>query len=81
MLLVDGLLLATLASQTFGAPPEAYLAAFSGTGSASATSRLAAKLGLAWEALREALFSLERPTGEPPAAGCCQGCWPHSPGS
>lgn len=67
LLLVDGMLLATLAGTTFGRPPEAYLAAFSGAGAAASsplTARDAARLRLAWRALREVLYDLERPTGE-----------------
>lgn len=64
LLAVDAMLLASLASSMFAAPPEAYLAAFSGTGGGSGGGGKAAKkLALAWLALREGLFSLERPTG------------------
>lgn len=63
LLMVDGMLLASLASTTFEAPPEAFLAVFSGTAAAGASGRAALKLQLAWLALRDALFALERPTG------------------
>lgn len=64
LLMVDALLLASLASATVGGPPEAYLSAFSGGGGGSGRSRgsAAQKLALAWLALRGALFALERPT-------------------
>jgi hypothetical protein len=68
---VDALLLATLAADTFGRSPEAYLAAFGGGGCGTRASAAAApahpsRLRLAWRALREALFELERPTGGGP---------------
>lgn len=62
LLLVDAMLLASLAAATFGSPPEAYLSAFGGA-SGPLPSRTAARLELAWLALRGALFELQRPTG------------------
>lgn len=68
LLLVDALLLATLASDALGQPPEAYMGGFSGAAGATAPARAAPALQLAWRALRGALLQLERPTGE---AGRC----------
>lgn len=62
LLLVDALLLATLASDALGQPPEAYMGGFSGAAGATAPARAAPALQLAWRALRGALLQLERPT-------------------
>ena len=67
LLLVDAMLLASLASATFGSSPESYLAAF--TSAAPLPSRTAARLEMAWLALRGALFQLQRPTGGRSSAG------------
>lgn len=64
LLFVDAMLLASLAGATFGAPPEAYLGAFSGRrGGTGGLGHAAPKLQFAWLALREMLFAMERPTG------------------
>ena len=69
LLLVDAMLLATIASATFGRPPETYLSQFGGGGSSSgggggraAEKAAAARLALAWRALRDALHARQRPT-------------------
>ncbi|KAL4437954.1 hypothetical protein ABPG77_004175 [Micractinium sp. CCAP 211/92] len=62
LLLVDALLLATLASNALGKPPEAFMGGFSGAAGAAAAARAAPALQLAWRALHGALLQLERPT-------------------
>lgn len=74
LLLVDGMLLASLASATFGKPPEAFLSAFSGGAGAAGPSRAANKLPIAWLALRDALFALDTPTGGGPGRCAGRGC-------
>ncbi len=61
---MDALLLATLASNALGKPPEAFMGGFSGTAGAAAAARAAPPLQLAWRALHGALLQLERPTGK-----------------
>lgn len=70
LLLVDALLLATLASNALGKPPEAFMGGFSGAAGAAAAARAAPALQLAWRALHGALLQLERPTGK--AGQCCE---------
>ncbi|KAL4425684.1 hypothetical protein ABPG75_009700 [Micractinium tetrahymenae] len=62
LLLVDAMLLATLASDALGKPPEAFMGGFSGAAGAAAAARAAPALRLAWRALQGALLQLERPT-------------------
>lgn len=69
LLVVDAMLLASLAALTLSQPPEGYLARFSGRGGSGGRgggsgSSLCTKLEVAWEALDEAVARQKQPIGK-----------------